>query len=283
MLEGPGFVLHERARAYHWEGAGLLSIKCFFHGGAEYRLGAGEYCAVDDRSYLILNHGQPYAITVDAAEPVESLCVFFRAGLAEDVHRSLSQPAEALLDDPGAAGAPLAFFDRTYPHEAVLSPALRALRYSLPDEHATREPGWLDEQFHGLMARLLRVHQGVLAEVAALPAVRATTRAELYRRLHRARDYALARYDTPVRLDDLARVAALSPNHLLRSFKLAFGQTPHQFLVDVRLERARHLLQHTDQPITDIGLAVGFESLGSFSWLFRRRHGCSPSAYRQKR
>jgi AraC family transcriptional regulator len=77
-------------------------------------------------------------------------------------------------------------------------------------------------------------------------------------------------------------VAGLSPNHLLRMFKQAFGQTPHQYLTARRLERARHLLAHTDQPVTEICLSVGFASLGAFSWLFHRRVGVSPAEYRRQ-
>jgi transcriptional regulator GlxA family with amidase domain len=63
-------------------------------------------------------------------------------------------------------------------------------------------------------------------------------------------------------------------------FKLAFARTPMQFLQETRLEAARRLLAHTGDSITSICFAVGFESLGSFSWLFRRRFGASPRAFR---
>jgi AraC-like DNA-binding protein len=272
------FVLHERAREYYWEGAGALSIKSFYHGRADYRTVGGQ-AAVDDGSYLILNAGQPYSISIEAEQPVESLCVFFASGLAERVHRGLIGRAEALLDDPDAPGPPTRFYDRTYPHDTTLSPALQALRASLPQRRG--EAGWLEEQMHGLMERLLAVHHGLRAEVAALPAVRAATREELYRRLHRARDYAAACFDQPLTLDDLAQAAALSPNHLLRTFRAAFGQTPHQYLTRLRLARAREMITNTDVPVTEVCLAVGFESLSSFSSLFRRAYGLAPSHLRQ--
>jgi len=111
--------------------------------------------------------------------------------------------------------------------------------------------------------------------------VRAASREELYRRLHRARDYAAACLDEPITLNDMARVACLSTNHFLRTFKQAFHQTPHQYLTRIRLERAQGLLTQTNQPVTDVCFAVGFESLGSFSWLFRQRVGLAPDAYRK--
>jgi transcriptional regulator GlxA family with amidase domain len=84
-----------------------------------------------------------------------------------------------------------------------------------------------------------------------------------------------------VTLADMAHVACMSESYFLRTFKQAFNQTPHQYLVDLRLEKARALLRTTSFSITEISAAVGFQSLGSFSWLFSRRHSLSPDAYRR--
>ena len=100
---------------------------------------------------------------------------------------------------------------------------------------------------------------------------------ELYRRLYRGHDFLLSCYDRPLTVAAAAQVAALSPFHFQRMFKLAFGRTPMQFLQETRLEAARALLVRTGDDVTSVCLAVGFESLGSFSWLFRKRFGVSPA------
>lgn len=87
-------------------------------------------------------------------------------------------------------------------------------------------------------------------------------------------------YDAPITLDDLSREVALSPHYLIRAFRRAYKQTPHQYLVARRIARAKELLRDSDLSITEICFAVGFESLGSFSTLFRKVVGLSPSAYR---
>lgn len=87
-------------------------------------------------------------------------------------------------------------------------------------------------------------------------------------------------YDTPITIDDLSREVALSPFHLIRSFRRLYKQTPHQYLIRQRIARAKELLRNSDLSITEICVAVGFESLGSFSTLFRKVAGISPSAYR---
>lgn len=84
-----------------------------------------------------------------------------------------------------------------------------------------------------------------------------------------------------VTVEELAERANLSPFHFLRSFQERFQETPHQYLIRLRLEFAQRLLQETDRSVTDICLEVGFSSLGSFSKNFKRRLGRSPSAYRR--
>jgi len=259
----------------------LLSIKAFFGGRAQYDVGRGHY-AVDDQTYLLLNDRQPYRIALDSARPVESFCVFFARGLAEEVQRSVTTPSERLLDSPAAADEPaLRFFDGNYRHDDLLSPALLRLRSAYGRRQG--EANWLTEQLHGLVERLLQAHQHARRDAERLSAVRSATRDELYRRLLRARDYAAASFAEPVTLADLSRVACLSPNHLLRTFRQAFGMTPHQYLTERRLDEARRLLTRTEMTVTEVCLEAGFESLGSFSSLFRRRFGVPPSVFRREK
>ena len=271
-------ILHEKGSRHHWQGVGPLSIKCFFRGRAFYDVGVGRY-SVDDSSYLLLNEGRRYSVDVDSETEIESFCIFFENGLAESVLRSLNTTTSQLLDDPDQPDLATNFFEKTYPHDEILSPALLHLRTQT--SRSNYETTGLAEDLHEIMERLLLVHTQVRRQVESMPALRPSNREELYRRLHRARDYAAACFDEPITLNDMATVACLSTNHFLRTFKRAFHQTPHQYLTHLRLERAQRLLVQTDQPVTDVCFAVGFESLGSFSWLFKRRMGLAPEAYRR--
>lgn len=274
------FILSERSRRHSWQGDGHLSIKTFPVGEAFYTVGSMRYL-VDSRAYLVLNEGQSYTIEVAADAPVESFCVFFAPGAANDARRALATRAETLLDDPltPPRGSSTGFFERLFPHDDLVSPVLTQTRAALARNETDRL--WLAEQMQIALMRLCAAHQQVWGEVNALPAVRASTREEIYRRLYHARDYAAALLQEPLTLDDLARVAVMSPTHFLRTFRQAFKQTPHQFLTERRLERAKDLLRTTERPVTEICLAVGFASLGSFSALFRQRVGVSPASYRR--
>jgi AraC-like DNA-binding protein len=103
---------------------------------------------------------------------------------------------------------------------------------------------------------------------------------ELNRRLLRARDAMDRTYAEPLDVRAIAEVAHMSEAHFIRSFKLAFGETPHRYLQRRRVERAMFMLRETTRSITDICFDVGFMSLGSFSRTFREIVGETPSAYR---
>lgn len=102
-------------------------------------------------------------------------------------------------------------------------------------------------------------------------------------RLKLARTYIDHHYDQPLTLDHLSREAGFSPYHFIRLFHAAYRKTPHQYLIARRLDQAKELLSASDLPIQDICVEVGFESLGSFSTLFRREVGLSPAAYRRSK
>lgn len=100
------------------------------------------------------------------------------------------------------------------------------------------------------------------------------------KQLHLARRLLDQSYDAPLTIEDLSREVALSPFYLIRAFRHVYKQTPHQYLVGLRIARAKELLRNTDLSITEICVSVGYESLGSFSTLFRKVAGVSPSTYR---
>jgi transcriptional regulator GlxA family with amidase domain len=100
--------------------------------------------------------------------------------------------------------------------------------------------------------------------------------------LRRARDHADRCYADAVTLQDLADVACLSKYHFLRLFKATYGTTPMEYVTRRRLERAQDLLRATNLTVTEVCVAVGFSSLGSFSSRFRELVGESPSEFQRR-
>jgi len=100
------------------------------------------------------------------------------------------------------------------------------------------------------------------------------------RHLLRAKDLVDARYRESLDVNALARAAKLSPAHFSREFRREFGEPPHRYLLNRRLERAAALLRSTDRSVADICLTVGLRSVGSFTTSFGRAFGMSPTRYR---
>ena len=272
------WILHERARQHHWRGAGWLSIKTFKGGRGLYSIGRGKH-AVSEGSYLILNENQTYEILVDSRDPVESFCVFFAPGVIEEVWRERTSSEGKLLDEPFAITEAVRFFEIVTAQWDSLSRQLELIRIS----HRVAEQFWLEEQLLVLADRLIQTRTEHVKQISRLNCVRQTTREELYRRVSRARDYADAMFATEVTLADLANAAALSPNHLLRSFREVFQRTPYEYVRGKRLSEAKRLLKTENVPVTEVCFAVGFESPGSFSSAFKRETGMSPSEYRERK
>jgi AraC-like DNA-binding protein len=100
--------------------------------------------------------------------------------------------------------------------------------------------------------------------------------------LRRARDLMDREYARPLDVADLARAALMSSAHFSRQFRAAYGETPYAYLMTRRIERAKALLRSDEMSVTDVCMAVGCSSLGSFSARFTQLVGETPTAYRAR-
>jgi AraC-like DNA-binding protein len=100
--------------------------------------------------------------------------------------------------------------------------------------------------------------------------------------LRRARDLMDREYARPLDVPALARAALMSTAHFARQFRAAYGETPYSYLMTRRIERAKALLRRGDLSVTEVCMAVGCTSLGSFSERFTQLVGETPTAYRAR-
>jgi AraC family transcriptional regulator len=116
--------------------------------------------------------------------------------------------------------------------------------------------------------------------IARCPGRTYAQRRQVFLRLQRVRNYLAANCQLDIDNDALASMANYSPWHFIRAFRAAYQETPHVYLVRLRLERARRLLRASPLAIAEIALASGFENRCAFSRLFRKRFGTTASAMR---
>ncbi len=262
--------------AYH----GTLSIK-YVIGGREVYESQGRTFPLNQGNYLILNHGQRYSSFIEEKQAIDSLGIFFRPGFAQGVLRDIVTPDDHLLDDPAKVvdAGEVRFAERLYRHDETVSPLLFRI-HGMIRERKRPSRGWIEEQFHLLLPRMLEAHRGVLGELKRIPSLRLATRLEISQRLDLAVDFMHSGYSRRITLAEIARAAHLSPHHFLRLFKSLHGRTPLQYLTRLRLDRARDLLAGSSRSVLEVCLDVGFESPTSFSLLFRRHFGMSPTEFR---
>jgi AraC family transcriptional regulator len=276
-LRSPNTILTGTALRYRVpELDGPLSIKAVLSGTALWETRNARH-DLGVTSVLVLNKGQRYSLSIDSPTPVETFCLFFAPSFVATARDALTQSDLALLDDPGAREGALEFAEAIQPGASLL-PILRRMRHVM---RARDDAGALESGFHAAAEAMLMDRVDVRRQLARLPVRRASTREELYRRLQRAR--ALADESVaPLGVAELAGAACLSLHHFHRLFTRTFGATPHQYAVRKRLERAAAQLRVRDDSVLETALALGFESLGSFTSLFRRHYGLPPAAWRKK-
>ena len=248
-----------------------LSLKSVVRGAARYHTPQGHYLVTPD-SFLILNDGQRYSLEFEGRRPRpdRNALPVFPVRLPGTWRRASGVGRYR----PGRAGARFLRAAVSQDRRGGRGARRTACRIARPASFCA-------------VARRSDVRAGASAgrvasrrcasEAESFPGLRPATRMELYRRLYRGRDLSGV----------LLRSAAHSGRggargrHSRRSIFSACsswhsGALPCSSCRQTRLEAARRLLAHTGDDVTAICFAVGFESLGSFSWLFRKRFGVSP-------
>jgi AraC-like DNA-binding protein len=100
----------------------------------------------------------------------------------------------------------------------------------------------------------------------------------MYRRVVRAKLFIDTHFHEPINVNNIADEAYFSKFHFIRLFKNIYGKTPNQYLIAVRIKKAKELLQ-SEKSVSEVCSSVGFESLSSFSGLFKKVTGSTPSVF----
>jgi len=147
-----------------------------------------------------------------------------------------------------------------------------------PIGHAVPDKLYVDE----LVLHLLDVVMSRLGNVAAVAPLPDALKLYHLPTIEQAQDYLLQHFREDISLQQLAQHCHTSPFHFSRIFKAVLGVSPHQYLLGIRLHQAKRLLGDTQQPVSDIAFACGFNNLEHFATAYRKKYNVSPSAYRRQ-
>jgi AraC family transcriptional regulator len=194
-----------------------------------------------------------------------TLHLYLRRALIQEVAQSI-QPG-----DP----AKVELLPRIGDSDPLIERLMLGVRDALHDDGPTAEP-YVDYLGRAIAARLVRGHS------SSSPVERASIR--LGRgQLGTAIDFMQANLEDSIDLPAIAGAAGLSPSHFARQFRTATGVAPHQYLMQLRVERARCLLSETDIPVVTVAFACGFANQEHLTRIFKRSCGIAPAAYRRTR
>lgn len=240
------------------------SIKYVIKGEEMYEID-GQLFQVKAGSFLLVNDGSLIHTRIPANETVEGLCIY----LSPKLIRKIFGKGKGLREMVYAADS------------SSLGLQLKKLAEAFSD--GSQKGYQLPRSFYEEMARALCRHQQEVGQkLNRLNCVKDSTKEALYQRLCIARNFMHKNFSTEIDLDALSQEACLSKFHFIRLFNQAFGATPHQYLIHLRLEHAQHLLLTSNLKLTEICHRVGLKDLSSFGRRFKRTFGLSPARYRAK-
>jgi AraC family transcriptional regulator len=260
---------------------GCLSIKTILHGEEWYGID-NRRIAIRPGQFLILNNDQPYSCQIHRGEGAKVLSVFFEQTFAASVFHDRQNSEEQLLDnpEPNSKETP-AFFQTLHPMDEPLNHQLTTLIKKLDTEGYDRSQ--TDEHLTFILQHLLNTHKKETSLKDQVNAVKASTKNELFKRLCIAKDILHSDFQQPLDISRLGKAACLSTPQLIRQFKTVFQQTPHQYLVAIRLQHAAQRLKTSTTPINDLAWQCGFNDPSAFCRAFRAAYGLSPHRYREAR
>jgi AraC-like DNA-binding protein len=252
-----------------------LSVKMAWGGREIYRLGRRDI-HVREGSFLELNEGDEYGSLLNSERPATSFSIFLRRGLADGIVAARRLGVEKCMEQSVEPGPAAAFSPHLRGDDSHVTPRMRFIYESVMA--GERSQSWLDEQAVLLVDDLLHAERATMQGTLRLPASKASTRAELSRRLRVAADYIESHYDQHLPLETLAKVACMSTFHFLRYFAMLHGATPHAYVVGCRTGAARRMIE---AGATDHELIAERCGFGSRSSLYRALGGRSRAGGRQ--
>ncbi|HTK18266.1 MAG TPA: helix-turn-helix transcriptional regulator, partial [Mucilaginibacter sp.] len=244
-----------------------FSIRFVFSGNENCTIGRRQLSLHTD-SFIMLNKGTQFTSSSDLRLPVNVLSIEFDEDFLNEFNGKFFKGKKGGLFDAEHAAYQLR--ETIYPLKADLKLNISRLKAFIEDENT--DEVLINELLQRCLQNCCRIYnEEISLKAKKLNFLNVNTRIEILRRLNLAKEYLYANYDKNVSLESLANYACLSVNHLLRTFKLAYNQSPHQYLIQIRLQRAQLLLAKTEYPVYEIVNMVGFKCTSSFIRLFRNR------------
>jgi AraC family transcriptional regulator len=257
-----------------------LTIRFVLSGNECYHIGRRNLSIFPD-SFIVLNKGSQFSTNIDSCIAVQSFFIIFDQKFVADFINCWRIKDSKLLNSECHNGSQSFEFKETiFPFHGDMMYNIFHLKSHL--DNGLKDELLINEYLYHCLLNYFRIYnEEIFMKTEKLNFLSQVTRTEILRRLNLAKEYLSSNYNHNISLDELAKYSGLSVTHLLRTFKQAFNLTPHQFLMQIRLRRARLLLKNTKYSISEVVGLVGFECPSSFIRLFKTNYNITPLKYRQ--
>ena len=258
--------------------AGNFAIKYVIRGTEYYRIDKKLY-EVQEQFFLFTRPKIPGTVMIESKVEVDGICIDIDYNTMAEAYTILSMKGKIDLDNNLCHyfKSP-EFFDNIYPaaYSSLATPVSFFAKHfnngTAPDDTELNE-----EWFFALAERAVMHENENLKGMNSLSCVKNTTRKEILRRLMMAKYFMEENFRLPLKIKEIAEAGLMSEFHFFRSFKEAFGITPHRFLLKKRLNAAYHQLKSAETSVGDAAAGNGFSDIYSFSKTFRKHYGIAPS------
>lgn len=252
----------------------LPSVKMVLSGQERYIVNGRPYVLSENR-FLVVDNNSDVELNIDAKKEVKGICIFPSKQLINEAAKTRISSAETLLDEPfedynQRLIHSLFSFTETRTGRFLKQSTAKVLN-ALNDEKSMN----FESFYLQLTACMVEDQLDLEGRLKAVPSVKKSTQEELFRRVATAKDYIVDNYTQYIVLDDLAQEAMLSKFHFTRTFKSLFHLSPYQFLMQLRLEKAKELIQ-LDYSYNEVSLMVGFSDENNLRKALKKM-GSSPN------
>jgi len=229
-------------------------------------------------SFALFNVGTVYNASINHSRPVSTLSVAIKSSVVEDFNHTFNRNNDEFLEGTGNI-RPL-FMETLYPFSGAMWHNMVGLKRHI--DSGLRDEVLINEHLNRCLLDYHNIYRNEVSDrLDRLSSLNPATKKELFRRLLLAREFISSNFNDKIYLEDISAYCCLSVNHLLRTFKAAYGITPYQYLIQVRLQRAKLLLVGTSYPIKKVAGNVGLKDTSAFIRLFSGQEGKTPLEYRK--
>lgn len=238
--------------------------------GCRFPVGAGKY--------LLSNGVSEGHVEIEESRYVNGICINIVPEMLAEVVASRCRPDTAFSDNAlGQFFSTGLFLEQQYDAASThLGAILRQLHTSVLQHEISRE-AINKEFFYTLSEQIIADQTPIFKQLQAIPSIKAATKKDLYRRVSRGKELIDELFCQPLTVETVAKEACMSEYHFFRLFKSVFGKTPHQYMIQKRLQYAYTLLQTQQASASVAAVESGFADIYAFSKSFKKYFGFAPS------